>query len=74
MTTIESTRSDLTRYVLIGAEEEVEGDSDTPTDLIRLGAVKWRKGRAPVEAPRYIEKAPKFVKPKMSPRTIQQPR
>ncbi|KAF4369178.1 protein EARLY RESPONSIVE TO DEHYDRATION 15-like [Cannabis sativa] len=55
-------------------DEKVEGDADTTTDLISLGAGKWRKGRAPVEAPRYIEKAPKFVKPKMSPRTIQQPR
>ncbi|PON79085.1 Ataxin-2, C-terminal [Parasponia andersonii] len=53
-------------------EEEVERDSSK--ELVRMGAVKWRKARVPAEAPRYIEKAPKIVKPKLSPRTIQQPR
>ena len=55
-------------------EEEEEEETDSPKELVRLGAVKWRKARAPSEAPRYIEKAPKIVKMKLSPRTIQQPR
>ncbi|KAL5568864.1 hypothetical protein UlMin_025439 [Ulmus minor] len=51
-----------------------EEDEDYPKELVGLGALKWRKGRAMAEAPRFIEKAPKIVKPKVSPRTIQQPR
>ncbi|EXB25854.1 hypothetical protein L484_012280 [Morus notabilis] len=53
---------------------EEEGERDYSKKLVRLGALKWRKGRALAEAPRYIEKVPKIVKVKPSPRTIQQPR
>lgn len=51
-------------------EEEKQANSQ---DLVSLGA-KWRKSRAFVEAPRYMEKAPKIVNVRVSPRPIQQPR
>ncbi|KAJ4833041.1 hypothetical protein Tsubulata_041086 [Turnera subulata] len=49
--------------------EEVE---EVTKDLVRVGSMKWQKGRA--QAPRFVEKAPKIVNVKVSPRTIQQPR
>ncbi|KAB1214113.1 Protein EARLY RESPONSIVE TO DEHYDRATION 15 [Morella rubra] len=51
-----------------------EEESGYYRDLVSLGALKWRKARVLAEAPRYMEKAPKIVNVKMSPRTIQQPR
>ncbi|KAH7510529.1 hypothetical protein FEM48_ZijujUnG0118100 [Ziziphus jujuba var. spinosa] len=51
-----------------------EGGGDHSKELVSTGALKWRKGRALTEVPRYIEKAPKIVNVKVSPRTIQQPR
>ncbi|KAJ1401143.1 Ataxin-2, C-terminal [Sesbania bispinosa] len=42
--------------------------------LVSVGALKWRKNGGWAELPRYAEKAPKFVKPKVSPRAIHQPR
>lgn len=51
-----------------------EGGGDHSKELVSMGALKWRKGRALTEVPRYIEKAPKIVNVKVSPRTIQQPR
>ncbi|KAF3433322.1 hypothetical protein FNV43_RR24424 [Rhamnella rubrinervis] len=57
------------------ANDEEEGrDYDYGGKLVPMGALKWRKGRASLEVPRYIEKAPKIVNVKVSPRTIQQPR
>uniref|UniRef100_A0A7N0UUF9 Uncharacterized protein n=1 Tax=Kalanchoe fedtschenkoi TaxID=63787 RepID=A0A7N0UUF9_KALFE len=41
-------------------------------DLVVSGGNKWRKSRA--ESPRFMEKAPKIVNVKVSPRPIQQPR
>ncbi|KAL5732938.1 hypothetical protein ACOSP7_032283 [Xanthoceras sorbifolium] len=53
-------------------EEEKEKFSK---ELVSMGALKWKKGRAPFEKPRFMEKAPKkIVNVKVSPRTIQQPR
>ncbi|GER46609.1 poly(A)-binding protein C-terminal interacting protein 6 [Striga asiatica] len=44
-------------------------------DLVALGWLKWRRPRGgPEAAPRYREKAPKFVSARVSPRPIQQPR
>ncbi|KAK7276442.1 hypothetical protein RIF29_17581 [Crotalaria pallida] len=43
-------------------------------ELISLGASKWERGGGWAEAPRYAEKAPKIVKPRVSPRAIHQPR
>lgn len=53
--------------------EEVE-EEDYAKQLISLGGLKWRKGRALSESPRFVAKAPKIVNVKVSPRTIQQPR
>ncbi|OMO75857.1 hypothetical protein COLO4_25812 [Corchorus olitorius] len=53
-------------------QEEKEGDLNK--DLVPIGALKWRKGRAMAESPRFLEKAPKIVNVKLSPRTINQPR
>ncbi|OIW16210.1 hypothetical protein TanjilG_18925 [Lupinus angustifolius] len=50
-------------------EERREGK-----ELISLGALKWEGERGWAEAPRYAEKVPKFVKPRVSPRAIHQPR
>jgi hypothetical protein len=44
-------------------------------ELVSLGVMKWKKGRVDrAQAPRYLEKAPKIVSVKLSPRTIQQPK
>ncbi|XP_021618962.1 protein EARLY RESPONSIVE TO DEHYDRATION 15 isoform X2 [Manihot esculenta] len=44
-------------------------------DLVSMGLMKWQKGRAQLaQAPRHVEKAPKIVNVKVSPRMIQQPR
>ncbi|OMO49987.1 hypothetical protein CCACVL1_30703 [Corchorus capsularis] len=53
-------------------QEEKEGDLNK--ELVPIGALKWRKGRAMAESPRFLEKAPKIVNVKLSPRTINQPR
>ncbi|XP_057441746.1 protein EARLY RESPONSIVE TO DEHYDRATION 15-like isoform X1 [Lotus japonicus] len=50
-------------------EEEEEGK-----ELVSLGMLKWPGSGARAEVPRYAEKKPKFVKPRMSPRAIHQPR
>lgn len=68
--------SDLTLFRLsfLVAEEEEE-EKDFHKELVSMGLLKWRKGRALAEAPRFIEKAPKIVNVmKVSPRAIQQPR
>ncbi|KAK9913806.1 hypothetical protein M0R45_037614 [Rubus argutus] len=56
------------------AEAEEEEERDYHKELVSLGLLKWPKGRAVAKAPRFIEKAPKFVNVKVSPRAIQQPR
>lgn len=61
----------LFSFSSFGSEEE---GGDYGRRLVPIGALKWRKGRAVSEVPRYIEKAPKIVNVKVSPRTIQQPR
>ncbi|KDP21701.1 hypothetical protein JCGZ_03372 [Jatropha curcas] len=44
-------------------------------DLVSIGVMKWQKGRAQVaQVPKYVEKAPRIVSVRVSPRTIQQPR
>ncbi|KAE9614975.1 hypothetical protein Lalb_Chr04g0250361 [Lupinus albus] len=52
-------------------EEEERRDGK---ELISLGALKWERERGWADAPRYAEKVPKFVKPRVSPRAIHQPR
>ncbi|XP_022743292.1 protein EARLY RESPONSIVE TO DEHYDRATION 15-like [Durio zibethinus] len=52
--------------------EEKEGDCQK--ELVPIGALKWRKGRVVTKLPRFLEKAPKIVSVKVSPRTIHQPR
>ncbi|TYI99405.1 hypothetical protein E1A91_A13G014800v1 [Gossypium mustelinum] len=42
--------------------------------LVPFGTSKWRKDRVVTESRRFIEKAPKIVTVKVSPRTIHQPR
>ncbi|KAL6126807.1 hypothetical protein ACLB2K_074852 [Fragaria x ananassa] len=54
--------------------EEEEEEKDYHKELVSLGLLKWPKGRAVAKAPRFIEKAPKIVNVKVSPRAIQQPR
>ena len=54
-------------------EEEVKGSCDK--ELVSLGVLKWKGDQFDrALAPRYLEKAPKVVNVKLSPRTIQQPR
>ncbi|KAB5538644.1 hypothetical protein DKX38_016177 [Salix brachista] len=56
-----------------GEEEEVKGSCDK--ELVSLGVLKWKGDQYDrALAPRYLEKAPKVVNVKLSPRTIQQPR
>lgn len=55
-------------------EEEEEGGGDYEREVVSMGALKWRRGSGRAEAPRYAQKAPKIVKARVSPRTIQQPR
>ncbi|WVY89437.1 protein EARLY RESPONSIVE TO DEHYDRATION 15-like isoform X1 [Vigna radiata var. radiata] len=54
-------------------EDEIEGKEGK--EVVSLEVLKWRNyGGGWAEVPRYAEKAPKFVKPKVSPRAIHQPR
>ncbi|KAJ6350430.1 hypothetical protein OIU78_006572 [Salix suchowensis] len=53
-------------------EEKVKGCNK---ELVSLEVMKWKNGRVDrAQAPRYLEKAPKIVSVKLSPRTIQQPK
>jgi hypothetical protein len=58
-------------YFFVADEEE---ERNNFKDLVPVGTLKWPKARALAEVPRYMEKAPKIVNVKVSPRTIQQPR
>ncbi|KAJ0046124.1 protein EARLY RESPONSIVE TO DEHYDRATION 15-like [Pistacia vera] len=49
-------------------------EMESGKELVSIGTLKWKKGRALNEKPRYAEKAPKIVNVKVSPRPIQQPR
>uniref|UniRef100_A0A5B6ZEG6 Putative ERD protein n=1 Tax=Davidia involucrata TaxID=16924 RepID=A0A5B6ZEG6_DAVIN len=51
-----------------------EEERDYQKELISLEALKWRKARVLAETLRHIEKVPKIVNVKVSPRQIQQPR
>ncbi|KAA8539522.1 hypothetical protein F0562_026214 [Nyssa sinensis] len=53
--------------------EETE-ERNYQKELISVGALKWRKPRVLAKIPRHIEKVPKIVNVKVSPRPIQQPR
>ncbi|XP_020234110.1 protein EARLY RESPONSIVE TO DEHYDRATION 15 isoform X2 [Cajanus cajan] len=58
-------------------EDEDEKEGKEEKKLVSLEVLKWRTcgcGSGSAQAPRYAEKAPKFVKPKVSPRAIHQPR
>ncbi|KAI9156109.1 hypothetical protein LWI28_000655 [Acer negundo] len=55
-------------------EEEEEEKDEVSKEIVSMGSSKWKKGRAPFEKPRCVEKAPKIVNVRVSPRTIQQPR
>jgi hypothetical protein len=66
------TRFSFLFFVAGEEEEEVKGCNK---ELVSLGVMKWKKGRVDrAQAPRYLEKAPKIVSVKLSPRTIQQPK
>jgi hypothetical protein len=55
-----------------GEEVELKGCNK---ELVSLGVLKWKRDRFDrAQAPRYLEKIPKIVNVKLSPRTIQQPR
>jgi hypothetical protein len=60
---------DLVFFLLLARVEHEDGK-----ELVTLGALKWRGSSGWAEAPRYAEKAPKIVKPRVSPRAIHQPR
>ncbi|MFQ6647941.1 hypothetical protein Gotur_020982 [Gossypium turneri] len=49
-------------------------EEGTQKELVPVGASKWRKGRVVSESTRFLEKAPKIVNVKVSPRNIHQPR
>ncbi|KAF6174089.1 hypothetical protein GIB67_020271 [Kingdonia uniflora] len=52
-----------------------EEDSDYYRELVSLGALKWNKPKgAPEKISKYLQKVPKIVNVKLSPRPIQQPR
>ncbi|TKY56921.1 Polyadenylate-binding protein-interacting protein 2 [Spatholobus suberectus] len=56
-------------------QDEDESEAKEGKELVSLGVLKWRScGGGWADAPRYVEKAPKFVKPRVSPRAIHQPR
>ncbi|KAJ7959581.1 protein EARLY RESPONSIVE TO DEHYDRATION 15-like [Quillaja saponaria] len=57
--------------VLVDQRDEMENNYHRK--LVSSTALKWQRGQGLVESPRYV-KAPKIVKVKLSPRTIQQPR
>ncbi|KAF9676980.1 hypothetical protein SADUNF_Sadunf08G0059800 [Salix dunnii] len=65
----------LSLFVAGEAEEEEEKVKGCNKELVSLGVMKWKNGRVDrAQAPRYLEKAPKIVNVKLSPRTIQQPK
>ncbi|XP_061351693.1 protein EARLY RESPONSIVE TO DEHYDRATION 15-like [Gastrolobium bilobum] len=55
----------------LNPQNENEGEGK---ELVTLGSLKWRRFEGWVESPRYVEKAPKIVKSRVSPRAIHQPR
>lgn len=55
-------------------EEEEEEKGEFQRELVSMGALKWQGRSGWAEPPRYAQKAPKIVKTRVSPRTIQQPR
>ncbi|KAK2636783.1 hypothetical protein Ddye_031575 [Dipteronia dyeriana] len=55
-------------------QEEEEGEDEVSKEIVSMAMPKWKKGRAPFEKQRCVEKAPKIVNVRVSPRTIQQPR
>ncbi|XP_030931539.1 protein EARLY RESPONSIVE TO DEHYDRATION 15-like [Quercus lobata] len=55
-------------------DQHEEEERNFYKDLVSIGTLKWPKARAAAKVPRYIEKAPKIVNVKVSPRMIQQPR
>ncbi|KAF7816531.1 protein EARLY RESPONSIVE TO DEHYDRATION 15-like [Senna tora] len=63
--------NDLFQFQLHSQEEK---GGEYERGLVPFGALKWRRGSGLAEAPRYVQKAPKIVKARVSPRTIQQPR
>jgi len=55
--------------------EEYENEGKEEKEVVSLEVLKWRScGGGWAEVPRYAEKAPKFIKPRVSPRAIHQPR
>lgn len=60
-------------YFLDCAEGE-DGEKGKGRELVSWGAEKWRGMRCLPRTPTYAEKAPRIVKMKPTPRTIQQPR
>ncbi|MQM07761.1 hypothetical protein Taro_040605 [Colocasia esculenta] len=54
--------------------EEENGKEKGNLDVIAWGAQKWRGLRGGGESPKFAEKAPRIVKMRPTPRTIQQPR
>ncbi|KAI4306512.1 hypothetical protein L6164_029783 [Bauhinia variegata] len=65
---------DLFDDARVDREKEDEERREYNRELVSMGALKWRTVPAWVESPRYAEKAPKIVKTRVSPKTIQQPR
>ncbi|XP_050211044.1 protein EARLY RESPONSIVE TO DEHYDRATION 15-like [Mercurialis annua] len=58
---------DDTRIIPHEEEEKEKGK-----ELVSIRGMKWNKGK--VQAPHFMEKVPKIVNVKVSPRMIQQPR
>ncbi|CAL0307569.1 unnamed protein product [Lupinus luteus] len=65
---------DFDEDYLFHQQHQDEEERSEGKELISLGALKWERERGWAEAPRYAEKVPKFVKPRVSPRAIHQPR
>jgi hypothetical protein len=66
-------------FIRFGLDAEEENESKqrkdkTGEEMVLWGLEKWRQSRGLAEAPRYVEKAPKFVSHRISPRTIHQPK
>ncbi|KAF3330450.1 protein EARLY RESPONSIVE TO DEHYDRATION 15-like protein [Carex littledalei] len=55
-------------------KESREKKDKTGEEMVLWGLEKWRQSRGLAEVPRYVEKAPKFVNHRISPRTINQPK
>ncbi|KAJ7963904.1 protein EARLY RESPONSIVE TO DEHYDRATION 15-like [Quillaja saponaria] len=55
-------------------EKKEKIESNYSKELVSMAVLKWQKGQGLPESPKYAVKAPKIVKSKPSPRTIQQPR